>query len=360
MVIRSFPKFVLAFAVTLLWTPILRAACDPNLYPVVTVSVGTWQSNGILPVTATNTYPRNDGFLESLSLYIDVVDTAHRVWGPTPVTSGSPKNVNVVTSCWPEGAHTIIAVGGNCIKSASASAGFSFSATTTVNASFGAGFSDSGQGTLQVDYSFPNTNDYRQREIIVERDGQRVAYRNPDFVSGSTSFSESIYCMAPGAHTYVIRARPCGDVSRESVVTLPLTVDTIPRLTVNMSAPDAAGNVTVTGGVTFPNSPLGPYAGDVYYYVNGEQTPRWHDNFYQRSQSLYPHSLNVACAGPYTVRVVANQCGGGTISKEVSGGTPGMTQPKLTLKRTGTDSTGKHRFMPSSIMPSLFPPADGT
>ena len=337
--LRTLANTLLLLGAVLLVAQSARAACDPNLPPVITVSVGSWQTNGTIQATATNTYPRNDGFLESLYVYLDVVDSAHLQWSGV-VGSGVPHTVTVHTSCFPAGPHTVIARGGNCVLWGQASAGFDVGASEpTISASLINGFDTVGNGTLSINYNFPNTEDYRQREIFVELDGSYIANskRQPGNVSGSYTYGVSIACLSSGQHTFTVRARPCGDPSRDVTTAVPVSVDNTPQITLNLSPPDSSGNVTISGSVYFPHSPDFAYsARNIYVYVNSEPNPRWNDgnnNF--NPNGIGPHTINVTCGGPYTVRVVATRCGGASATKQASGGAPGMTKPALTLKYTG-------------------------
>jgi hypothetical protein len=158
-------------------------------------------------------------------------------------------------------------------------------------------------------------------------------------------FAESISCLSTGTHTFVVRARPCGDPNREAVAVLPVAVDTTPQLTLTLTNPDADGNVTISGHVIFPNAPpSGIYAGGVDIYVNDETRPRWREAEFDVSQGLQYHTLNVTCAGAYTVRSVATACSGNTATQHASGGQPGMTQPLVTLDFLGFDSSGNPRM----------------
>ena len=348
-----------AIALVLLLAPNAWATCDGSLYPVITLNVGAWQPDGYVPVTVTNTYPRTDGFLESIYLFVDVMDNAHRVYNQV-TGSGVPHNVNVSTSCLPNGAHAILALGGNCEKWGTASGGFAIDGTSSLDASFGSGFNAAGSGTLTVNYNFPNTNDYRQREIIVERNGVRVGYAQPNYVTGTVSFSQSTSCFGSGTYTYVVRGRICGDADHEKIVTIPIAVDSSPQMTLNVSNPDSNGNVAIGGNVYFPNTQgNGFWTGDVYIYVNNEPSYRWHDSFYYQSWSLTNHTLNVSCTGPYSIRAVAVACSGATTTAQASGGTPGMTQPMLTLKRTGTDPTTGNAKIHATVKYAFPVPSSG-
>ena len=323
---------LLVATLVILTAPSASAQCDPNITPTVTVTLGTWQSNGILPVTVNVSPGRPDGFPNTVNLWIDVVDDAHKMQYLSYY--GHPVSVNLDTSCLADGSHTLFVQGNYCAHDAWTSAGFTVSSIPTVSGSFGSGFNSEGSATLTVTYDFENTRDQSQRELIVERDGVRVSSGTPVNVSGTYQFfAESISCLPTGTHTFVVRARPCGDATREAIATLPVSVDTTPQVTVSLGNPDSNGNVLITGHVIFPNAPGGGmYAGRVDTFVNDEATPRWSQDFFSGSSSLIERTMNVTCAGPYTVHVVATACSGNTATQQASGGQPGMTQPLVTLE----------------------------
>src|SRR4051794_1746320 len=324
--------------------PPASAQCDPNITPTVTLTLGTWQSNGVLPVTITVSPGRYDGFSDTVYVWIDVVDNAHRTQYESYY--GHAVSVNLDTSCLANGAHTIIVQGEYCGHYAGTSSGFTVNSIPTVSGSFGNGFNANGNATLSVNYDFENTRDQSQRELIVERDGVRVSHAEPVNVSGTYPFfAESISCLPTGTHTFVIRARPCSDATRDAIAVLPVAVDTTPQLTLSLTNPDANGNITINGHVIFANAPPGgAYAGSVEIYVNDETRPRWSESEADVSQGLQYHTLNVTCAGPYTVRSVATACSGNTATQHASGGQPGMTQPLVTLEFLGFDPSGKPRM----------------
>lgn len=341
---------VLTFFLVISLSPIAFAECDQN--PSVSPSYSGPDARGEGTLSVSYSFP---GTTSASQRRFDVYVDESPVKFFTPETISGTEVIPLSTACWRRGTHTIRVSASSCGNPAlyaTNSVNVTVESKPTVNISY-EGPDQFGDGTVVIDYDFPNTDVPGKRRIDLWDGNNWVAWTAPENTSGTWRYPFSVACRKG---TIILRAQAtaCGrtndpDFSAEAQTEV--TVSTDPTVTVNYEGPDATGAGTVVVGYDFPNTKIGFRRLDLWINDNWE---KWSGPVDQSGTWRYP--LSMQCRkGRQVIRARATACGKDNdpdfIDEKVTEVTV-TSKPEGSISASGPDIDGKVNVTVTASFPN--------
>lgn len=234
----------------------LPARGDCSAAPTVSVSVSP-QPNGIPIVTVPYSFPDTTSSTQrALSLRLRRSNGGFgTVKSIQPADASGVMVVNHDMFCEPSGTYTYEAVATSCnTHTQTGTATYEHNVKPTVSVTY-AGPDDQGHGQLIVDYEFPNTSDASQRSLVHRvwqgaGFGTAASFR-PTERSGTWVTNYNMTCKT-GTFEHEVTATTCsGEFDKDRD---PVTVNTMPSVSVSPGPIQDNGNVELTVNYGFPNT----------------------------------------------------------------------------------------------------------
>jgi hypothetical protein len=269
----------------------------------------TYQSdeNGVGTLSVNYSFPNGDG---NNYVQYSVDDVA---WGYTYAPQSGTWTFALNTTCWTTGSHTISVLAVSCGRWSEGQYRAEAATTAAVNTTptlSNVQFTNSsaGNGTLSAHYEFPQSAGPPERWIQLSIDGQPSGTTYLGDRSGTWTATINSSCWPTGQHTLDILAVACnrpGDPASRAEQTVPVSIDTTPKVEGLSAEVDDSGHCTLTAHYEFPNN-AGGFDRWLQLSIDGQNV----QTIYMGQSGTWTYSLETACmaSGAHTVDLLGVSC----------------------------------------------------